>query len=154
VTRTSRTGAQWTETFPLLKMSHIACDCVLLAFLNRTSQLAEYQSSFLVKIKGWKLIILKEILELSLVPEDSWDCIANWDIAILFHILSVQSRWVFGLYLSSGIPRSRKHKVSETGCVSVLRWREFLLFRIHDDGRSPVPSDSECYTPSSQPLRF
>jgi hypothetical protein len=30
--------------------------------------------------------------------------------------------WVFGLCPSSGIQKTREHKVSETGSVSVLRW--------------------------------
>jgi hypothetical protein len=32
-----------------------------------------------------------------------------------------QNYWVFGIFLSSGILETRKHKVSETGSVSVLR---------------------------------
>jgi hypothetical protein len=34
---------------------------------------------------------------------------------------NVQHRCVSGLYPSSGIPNTRKHNVSETGSVSVLR---------------------------------
>jgi hypothetical protein len=34
---------------------------------------------------------------------------------------STQNYWVFGLFPSSGILGSRKHDVSETGSVSVLR---------------------------------
>jgi hypothetical protein len=34
-----------------------------------------------------------------------------------------QNYWVFGLFPSSGILENRKHDVSETGSVSVLRWR-------------------------------
>jgi hypothetical protein len=35
-----------------------------------------------------------------------------------------QNYWVFGLCPSSGIIETRKHSVSETGSVSVLRWGE------------------------------
>jgi hypothetical protein len=35
-----------------------------------------------------------------------------------------QNYWVFGLRPSSGILETRKHNVSETGFVSVLRWEE------------------------------
>jgi hypothetical protein len=39
-------------------------------------------------------------------------------------ILSVtQSYWVLGLFPSSGILENRKHDVSETGSVSVIRLR-------------------------------
>jgi hypothetical protein len=31
--------------------------------------------------------------------------------------------WVFGLYPSLGIPETRKHDISETGSISILRWR-------------------------------
>jgi hypothetical protein len=33
-----------------------------------------------------------------------------------------QNYWVFGLSPSSGIPGNRKHDVSETGSISVLRY--------------------------------
>jgi hypothetical protein len=36
-------------------------------------------------------------------------------------IYSTQNNWVFGLCPSSGILKTRKHSVSETGSVSVLR---------------------------------
>jgi hypothetical protein len=36
---------------------------------------------------------------------------------MLYH---TQNYWVFGLFPSSGIPKTRKHDVSETGSVSVL----------------------------------
>jgi hypothetical protein len=35
---------------------------------------------------------------------------------------STQNYWVFGLYPSSNILETRKHNVSETGSISVLRW--------------------------------
>jgi hypothetical protein len=34
---------------------------------------------------------------------------------------SSQNYWVFGLFPSSGVLENRKHDVSETGSVSVLR---------------------------------
>jgi hypothetical protein len=36
----------------------------------------------------------------------------------------IQNFWVFRLFPSSGILENRKHDVSETGFVSVLRWRD------------------------------
>jgi hypothetical protein len=38
--------------------------------------------------------------------------------------LTNQNHWGSGLCPSSGILKTRKHDVSETGSVSVLRWRE------------------------------
>jgi hypothetical protein len=39
-------------------------------------------------------------------------------------VYNTQNYWVLGLCPSSGILQTRKHNVSETGCVSVLRWGE------------------------------
>jgi hypothetical protein len=39
-------------------------------------------------------------------------------------VYNTQNYWIFGLCPSSGILETRKHNVSETGSVSVLRWRE------------------------------
>jgi hypothetical protein len=45
-------------------------------------------------------------------------------------VYNTQNYWVFGLRLSSGILETRKHNVSETGSVSVLRrWGRSILFR-------------------------
>jgi hypothetical protein len=38
-------------------------------------------------------------------------------------VYNKQNYWVFGLFPSPGILENRKHDVSETGSVSVLRWR-------------------------------
>jgi hypothetical protein len=38
-------------------------------------------------------------------------------------VYNTQNYWVFELFPSSGILENRKHDVSETGSVSVLRWR-------------------------------
>jgi hypothetical protein len=35
---------------------------------------------------------------------------------------NTQTYWIFGLFPSSGIQENRKHDVSETGSVSILRW--------------------------------
>jgi hypothetical protein len=52
---------------------------------------------------------------------------------------STQNYWGFGLRLSSGILESRKHNVSETGSVSVLRWEgRHLLFCV------PYKKPSDC----------
>jgi hypothetical protein len=37
-------------------------------------------------------------------------------------VYNTQNYWVLGLFPSSGILQNRKHDVSETGSVSVLRW--------------------------------
>jgi hypothetical protein len=37
---------------------------------------------------------------------------------------STQNYWVFGICPYSGILKYRKHNVSETGSVSILRWIE------------------------------
>jgi hypothetical protein len=36
-------------------------------------------------------------------------------------VYNTQNYWVFGLFSLSGIQENRKHDVSETGSVSVLR---------------------------------
>jgi hypothetical protein len=95
----------------------------------------------------------------------------------------LQNHWVSGLCAVSLIPNTRKHNVSGTESISVLRreggdtstllgslervnlnhWPEtdpvsetlcFLVFGIPDDGQVQKPSDSQCYTPSSAPCRF
>jgi hypothetical protein len=43
------------------------------------------------------------------------------DLCIMKQNIYTQNYWVFGLSPSSGILGTRKHDVSETGCVSVLR---------------------------------
>jgi hypothetical protein len=42
-------------------------------------------------------------------------------------VYNAQSDWVSGIYLSSGIPKTRKHNVSETVSVSILRETSTLL---------------------------
>jgi hypothetical protein len=44
------------------------------------------------------------------------------------YLFATQNYWVFGLCSSSGILKTRKHNVSETGSVSVLRWTGRHLF--------------------------
>jgi hypothetical protein len=58
-----------------------------------------------------------------------------------------QNYWVFGLFPSSGILENRKHDVSETGTLSVLR-------RGKEDTYSVVPL-RKSYTQSlGNPVRF
>jgi hypothetical protein len=38
-------------------------------------------------------------------------------------VYNTQNYWIFGLFPSSGILENRKHDVSETGSVSILRSR-------------------------------
>jgi hypothetical protein len=50
----------------------------------------------------------------------------RWNQATWCHLLEhyfSQNYWVFGLFPSSGILENRKDDVSETGSVSLLRWR-------------------------------
>jgi hypothetical protein len=57
---------------------------------------------------------------------------------------SIQNYWVFGLFVPlSGIIGTRKHEASENGSVSVLRRKKLKN-----------PSNSVCYTPSSEPFRI
>jgi hypothetical protein len=77
-----------------------------------------------------------------------------------------QNYWVFGLRPSSGILETRKHNVSETGSVSVLRLGEgrkhirfpkrcvFKFLKYRTMGKVQKPSNSEYYTPSSEPFRI
>jgi hypothetical protein len=51
-----------------------------------------------------------------------WElCINVSLLRVLTTVHNIQNYWVFGLYPSSGILETRKHDVSETGSVSVLR---------------------------------
>jgi hypothetical protein len=43
---------------------------------------------------------------------------------VLTLVCSTQNYWVFRLLPSAGILETRKHDVSETGSVSVLKWGE------------------------------
>jgi hypothetical protein len=78
-----------------------------------------------------------------------------------------QNYCFFWTLLSSGILGTRKHDVLESGSASVLRCGGktpeadplskmscFLVPRIPDDGKSKKPSNSECYTPPSEPFRI
>jgi hypothetical protein len=58
----------------------------------------------------------------------------------------------FGLFPSSRVRESKKHDVSETG--SVPETSCLLFSRTPDDGKIKDPSNSECYTPSSEPFRI
>jgi hypothetical protein len=46
-----------------------------------------------------------------------------YELSLDQHIYYNQNYWVFGLFSSSDILETRKHDVSETGSVSVFRWR-------------------------------
>jgi hypothetical protein len=37
-------------------------------------------------------------------------------------VYHIPNKWVFGLFLSSGVVETRTHDVSETGSLSVLRY--------------------------------
>jgi hypothetical protein len=39
-------------------------------------------------------------------------------------VYNIQNYWVSGLCPSSGILNTRKHNVSETGSVSIMKWGE------------------------------
>jgi hypothetical protein len=45
-------------------------------------------------------------------------------------VYKTQNYWVFGLCPSSGIVETRKHNVSETGSVSVLRWEGINTYSV------------------------
>jgi hypothetical protein len=89
--------------------------------------------------------------------------------------LIIQNYWVFGLCPSSGILKTRKHSITPVTEVSSfygtqqsrclpphLRTEKgpfsetlcFLVSRILDDGQIRKASNSECYTPSSEPFRM
>jgi hypothetical protein len=44
--------------------------------------------------------------------------------SVLAMVHVTQNHWAFGHCLQSGVLQSRRHSVSETESVSVLRWRE------------------------------
>jgi hypothetical protein len=63
-------------------------------------------------------------------------------------VYNTQNYWVFELRLSSGILKTTKHNVSETGSVSETFC--FLVFRMLDDGQNPKKtSNSKKLTNSS-----
>jgi hypothetical protein len=39
-------------------------------------------------------------------------------------VYGTQNYWISGLYSSYGILNTKKHNISEIGCVSILRWAE------------------------------
>jgi hypothetical protein len=45
----------------------------------------------------------------------------QFEILLIYLNVNCENYWVFGLCPSSGIVETRKHYVSETGSVSVLR---------------------------------
>jgi hypothetical protein len=53
---------------------------------------------------------------------------ARTSYRVLTMLYNTQNHWVFGFYPSSGIPKTRKHNVSETASVSILRWGGRHLF--------------------------
>jgi hypothetical protein len=98
-------------------------------------------------------------------------------------IYEPKNYWVFGLFPSSGNLQNRKHDVSETGSVSVLKWegktptqlvlleranfnqwgrkqfqfpkrRVFYFIENRTIEKAQKPSNSVCYTPSSEPFRI
>jgi hypothetical protein len=64
----------------------------------------------------------------------------------------IHNYWVFELFPLSGILETRKNDVLEFEYVSETSC--FLFPTIPDDGKSPKNSNSECYTPSSEPYRI
>jgi hypothetical protein len=64
----------------------------------------------------------------------------------------LQNQWAAGHCPLSGIINTRIHNVLETGSVMFIVIR--IRIRIPDDGQVHKPSDSECYTPSSEPVIF
>jgi hypothetical protein len=46
----------------------------------------------------------------------------NYKYSNITYLVNTQNYWIFGLRSSSGILETRKHNVSETGSVSILRW--------------------------------
>jgi hypothetical protein len=72
---------------------------------------------------------------------------------LIWHNLTIQNYWFFGFCPSSGILETRKHNVSETDPVSkTLFFFYFLQYWTMD--KVQRPSNSECYTPSSEPFRI
>jgi hypothetical protein len=59
---------------------------------------------------------------------------------ILTMVYDTQNYWVSGLRPSSGILNTRKHNVSETGSVSILRWGEGDTYSVgsHKSWSGPV----------------
>jgi hypothetical protein len=58
-------------------------------------------------------------------------------------VYNTQNYWVFGLCTSSGILDTRKHNVSETGSVSVLR----CLHLLEDGNRSALRAREQLLHP-------
>jgi hypothetical protein len=66
------------------------------------------------------LISLLYTLFVDELNEGKYSCRFEWVLTTEYNILNY---WGFGLCPSSGILETREHKVSETGSVSILRWR-------------------------------
>jgi hypothetical protein len=66
-------------------------------------------------------------------------------------VYNTQNYWFFGLCPSSGILETRKHDVSETGSVSVLRWAEKTPTQSLDNpcqSQSHIATDGQSVCPS------
>jgi hypothetical protein len=84
-----------------------------------------------------------------------------WDIAscrfwrVLMMEYNTQDYWVFGLCPSSGILDTRKHDVSETGSVPVLRWRRgedtYSVGPLHLRTETDPVSEKSCFLVSRIP---
>jgi hypothetical protein len=105
--------------------------------VNLTSNINELQGSSL-GVKGSQALTASQ-------PSVSWQYRKFWSLNISKPSRYTQNYWGSGLCPSSGILKTWKHNDAETGCVSIL---------IPDDGQGPEPRNSECYTPSSESLRF
>jgi hypothetical protein len=57
-------------------------------------------------------------------------------------VFNTQNYWGVGLFPSSNMVENRKHDVSETGSVSVLKCLHLLFSRIPDKGNVQKPSNS------------
>jgi hypothetical protein len=75
---------------------------------------------------------------------------------VLMMVYNTSNHWVSGFYPSSGILRTRKQNVSDTGCVSVLKRREGVTYSVgslkravpnslHNSMRLTLPSIIDVY---------
>jgi hypothetical protein len=75
----------------------------------------------------------------------------NWSLVGIWRVLTMmcntQNYGVSGLRQSSGIPNTRKHNGSETGSVSVFRWREGDAYSVGSRRKSQPQSLDKSRNP-------
>jgi hypothetical protein len=83
---------------------------------------SENKTSHVLRRKIFRQIIKRAWFPICQESENFEKLLNTWFWRILTIVYNTQVYWFFWTFPSSGILETRKHEVSETGSVSVLRW--------------------------------